>query len=138
MSQIKTSSVKIIEMASPPTYAWTDKTGKEIISNRYDVTMANGEKLTFLAVGNFKKALGEEIIYEKTSDNYGRIKKQQQQFNSISYDRKILEKKPESTQTYIITQNSASNACNYFSNKNATPGTIIDLARQLEQYVLNG
>ncbi len=138
MSQIKTSSVKIIEMASPSTYSWTDKTGKEVISNRYDVTMANGEKLTFLAVGNFKKAIGEEITYEKTSDNYGRIKKAQQQFNTISYDKKSFDKKPESTQTYIIRQNSASNACNYFSNKNATPETIIDLARQLEQYVLNG
>jgi hypothetical protein len=124
-----------------PTYSWNDKeTGKQVTANRYQVELANGHQLIFLSVGAFKFKEGDVLDYTTKDFKFGKLAKKEntQKFNTITYNKSNV-KNMESTQTYIIRQNSASNACNFYAQSlNTTPEEIINLARQLENYVLNG
>ena len=139
------SKVKDLSIdAESPTYTWTDPpTGKQITANRYRVEFHNAHKLIFLAVGSFKYKVGQLVDYKTKDFKFGKLVKKEnadvpKKFNTITYNQKNV-KLPENTQTYIIRQNSASNACNFYARRlNTTTEEIITLARELENYVLNG
>ena len=134
---MKTSKITHIKTAVPPTWA---NPNDGSVFNRYDVTFANGELYTFLARGEFKRQVGEDANYEIKSLQHKTAKLIQdpkpqfvptQTFNKHNV-------KDEYTQTRIIRQSSASTAANFYSKKNVESEEIINLARQIEQYVNNG
>ena len=50
---------------------WSNTSGS---FNKFQVSLANGNSYSFLAKGEFKKKVGEEIEYEITNEKYGTAK----------------------------------------------------------------
>jgi|SRR5210317_779428 len=102
--------------------------------NKFRVSFANGDILSFLAVNDFKPQVGETINYEKNPQHgTGKlVRDQQQNYNNQS------PKKSEDTQTYIIRQSMIKAAIDYHSGQPADLSTIMNTARELINFVHNG
>jgi len=91
--------------------------------NQYYVGMENGDKKYFLAVGEFKKKVAEDIEYELKGE----------------YQAKLLQpKKADDVQTYIIRQSMLKAAVDYHAKNEVHEEIVIDTARQFENYIING
>jgi len=101
--------------------------------NKYQVSFANGDSLGFLAVGEFKKNVGDIVEYEKNEANLsGKLIYNQQPQQSTS-------KKPDDVQRYIIRQSSLNRATDLYARSGAwDEQQIIETARIFENYVYNG
>lgn len=105
--------------------------------NKYKVSFANGDQLNFLAKGEFKKKIGEEATYEKNAQyNSGKLVYEQPKQTFAPRP----QAKSDDVQKLIVRQSSASTAATFLKNNNVEPSAeeIINLARQIEQYVYNG
>lgn len=136
---MKTSKITHVELASPPTWA-NPKDGT--VFNRYAVNFANGERYTFLARGQFRKAVGEDAQYQVKNEDMKTAKlmteMNKQQFKPQVYNKSNTGGKNDETQTLIIRQSSMSSACNFYQQRDATEEEVINYARKIEQYVTNG
>jgi hypothetical protein len=54
-----------------PKGTWSNTSGT---FNKYQVSLANGNSYSFLARGEFKKKIGQEIEYEVTNEQYNTAK----------------------------------------------------------------
>ena len=101
--------------------------------NKYQVSFANGDSLSFLAVGEFKKNVGDVITYEKND---------QHQTGKIIYEQPAVTKSgnpKDDVQKYIIRQSSLNRATDLFSGSGTWDEMqIIETARIFENYVYNG
>ena len=99
--------------------------------NKYQVSFANGDSLSFLAVGEFKKNVGDVITYEKNEQHQtGKIVYEQQQQATAPKD---------DVQRYIIRQSSLNRATDLYSRSGVwDEQQIIETARIFENYVYNG
>lgn len=136
---MKTGKITQIQPAVPPTYF---NNGVQKLFNVWDVTFAHGEQWQFMSIGDFKKSIGEEIQFEVKDEARRTAKLSKPKIEPMVYNPKSV--KNDSTQTYIIRQNSASNSCNFFSGLIGQRDTeelkqeVFKMARELENYVLNG
>lgn len=102
--------------------------------NKFRVSFANGDILSFLAVNDFKHGVGDNITYEKNPQHgTGKLVREPQQQN-YNYQ----SKKSEDTQTYIIRQSMIKAAIDFHSGQPADLETIKNTARELIQFVNNG
>lgn len=91
--------------------------------NQYYVGMENGDKKYFLAVGDFKKKVGDVIEYELKGE----------------YQAKLLQpKKADDVQTYIIRQSMLKAAIDFHAKNEVDEDTVIETARQFVNYVNQG
>lgn len=100
---------------------------------KYQVSMANGDSPTFLAKGEFKKSVGQDITYEKN-----------EQYNTA----KMIQEKPtyaapaqsvkEDVQTYIIRQSMLKAAVDYHAGQPVNVNDVIETARVFINFVNNG
>ena len=99
--------------------------------NKYQVSFANGDSLSFLAVGEFKKKVGDVISYEKN---------EQHQTGKLVYEQPQAQASPkDDVQKYIIRQSSLNRATDLFSGSGTwDEEQIIETARIFENYVYNG
>jgi len=127
----KTSKITFIEQnRQQPTY---------LEYTRWDVTMANGEKWIFLAKGNFKKSVGDDITYEIKNQQQGTAKLvRDTQFGPQVFNTRNVQSNKDDVQKLIIRQSSASSAAHFYSNKNADEQDVLNLARMIEEFVYNG
>jgi len=91
--------------------------------NQYYVGMENGDKKYFLAVGDFKKKVGEPIEYELIGDYRARLSQP---------------KKADDVQTYIIRQSMLKAAIDFHAKNDVDEDTVIETARQFVNYVNQG
>jgi hypothetical protein len=103
--------------------------------NKYRVTMATGLVYNFLAKGEFSHKIGEEIQFEVTNEQYNSAKVIQEQ--KPAFKPQVSGSKDD-VQKYIIRQSSAATAARYLSESANAGRDIIELAREIEQYVYNG
>lgn len=102
--------------------------------NKFRVSFANGDILSFLAVNDFKHGVGDNITYEKNPQHgTGKLVREPQQQN-YNYQ----SKKSEDTQTYIIRQSMIKAAIDFHTGQPADLETIKNTARELIQFVNNG
>lgn len=103
--------------------------------NKFRVSFANGDILSFLAVNDFKHSAGETITYEKNPQHgTGKLVRDQnfnQQNNSKPQGK-------EDTQTYIIRQSMIKAAIDFHTGQPADLETIKNTARELIKFVHNG
>ena len=101
--------------------------------NKYQVNFANGDSLSFLAVGEFKKQVGEVVTYTKNEEHQtGKLIYEQQAPMQKNYPK-------DDVQKYIIRQSSLNRATDLFSiGGNWDEQQIIETARIFENYVYNG
>jgi len=133
---MKTSKVSEVFQSVPPTWA-NPKDGS--VFNRYEVRFANGDQYTFLARGEFRKQVGEDATYEVKNEQHKTaklIQEQRPQFTPQKFGLKNT--RDDKTQQYIIRQSSAATAAQFFQQRNADTQEVLELARQIEQYVNNG
>jgi hypothetical protein len=105
--------------------------------NKYQVSFANGDSLGFLAVGDFKKNVGDVVKYEKNQHNENAAK--------LVYDSPMQQANErgnapkDDVQKYIIRQSSLNRATDLYSKGgNWDEKQIIETARIFENYVYNG
>jgi len=100
--------------------------------NKYQVSFANGDSLSFLAVGEFKKKVGDVVTYEKNESNQtGKLIYEQPQQQSGQ--------PKDDVQRYIIRQSSLNRATDLYSRGgNWDEQQIIETAKIFENYVYNG
>lgn len=101
--------------------------------NKFRVSFANGDILSFLAVNDFKHGVGDNITYEKNPQHgTGKlVREPQPTFNQP--------KKSEDTQTYIIRQSMIKAAIDYHANNHGkTESQIIETARNFVNFINNG
>ena len=100
---------------------------------KYQVSMANGESLQFLAKGEFKRSVGQDITYEK-NEKYGTAKmvRDEQSFKPAAPQQK------EDVQTYIIRQSMLKAAVDYHAGFQTDIEDILTTARQFINFVNNG
>lgn len=129
-----TSKIQFIQ----PNGTWATPNGATF--NKYQVSFANGDSLGFLAKGEFKYKVGDDVKYEKN-----------EQYNTgkVIYEKPAFTPKPqggfkgqvnEDTQKFIIRQSSAASAANFYSRVagDIDPQEVINLAREIENYVYGG
>lgn len=104
--------------------------------NKYQISFANGDSLSFLAVGDFKKKVGDVVSYDKNEEYstgkliYEQPAQKPQQTNTP---------KGNDVQTYIIRQSMLKAAVDLYSRSgNWDEAAIIDTAKIFENYVHNG
>ena len=99
---------------------------------KYQVTMANGESLQFLAKGEFKRSIGQDITYEK-NEKYGtgKLVREEQTFTSAPQQK-------EDVQTYIIRQSMLKAAVDYHAGYQTSIDDVLQTARQFITFVHNG
>lgn len=91
--------------------------------NQYYVGMENGDKKYFLAVGEFKKKVGEDIEYELKGE----------------YQAKLLQaKQTDNVQIYIIRQSMLKAAIDFHAKNDVDEDTVIETARLFVNYVNQG
>ena len=90
--------------------------------NQYYVGMENGDKKYFLAVGEFKKKVGEAIEYELKGE----------------YQAKLLQPKKDDVQIYIIRQSMLKASIDFHAKNEVDEDTVIETARQFVNYVNQG
>lgn len=104
--------------------------------NRYKVTMATGEVYQFNAVGEFKKAVGDEIEFEVTNTQYNTAKiiypKPQGNFQPQQGN---FTKKPDDVQRFIIKQSSVASAVNFYRDQNASEEQVLAFADRIVNYI---
>lgn len=99
---------------------------------KYQVSMANGDSLQFLAKGEFKKSVGQDITYEKNEKyNTGKIIREQQSFTPQTQQK-------EDVQTYIIRQSMLKAAVDYHAGFQTDIEDVLTTARQFITFVNNG
>ena len=91
--------------------------------NQYYVGMENGDKKYFLAVGDFKKKVGDVIHYQLEGDFRASLQ---------------LPEKKDDKQTYIIRQSMLKAAVDYHAKNQVDEEIVIETARQFENYVNQG
>lgn len=102
--------------------------------NKFRVSFANGDILSFLAVNDFKHEVGESITYEKNPQHgTGKLVREPQQQN-YAYQ----PKKSEDTQTYIIRQSMIKASIDFHSGQPVDLEVIKNTARELIKFVNNG
>ena len=100
-----------------------DREVKGRMMKNYYVGMENGDKKYFLAVGDFKKKVGDVIEYELKGE----------------YQAKLLQpKKADDVQTYIIRQSMLKAAIDFHAKNEVDEDTVIETARQFVNYVNQG
>ena len=99
---------------------------------KYQVTMANGESLQFLAKGEFKRSVGQDITYEK-NEKYGtgKLVREEQTFTQAPQQK-------EDVQTYIIRQSMLKAAVDYHAGYQTSIDDVLQTARQFITFVHNG
>ena len=99
---------------------------------KYQVTMANGESLQFLAKGEFNRSLGQDITYEK-NEKYGtgKLVREEQTFTPAPQQK-------EDVQTYIIRQSMLKAAVDYHAGYQTSIDDVLQTARQFIIFVHNG
>ena len=98
--------------------------------NKYQVYLANGNNYQFLAKGEFKKQVGQEIDYEVTNEQY----------NTAKLIYKPIQAAPTANREQIIVRQSMVKAAADFhaSRPNADIETVIHDAQLLINFVNNG
>lgn len=103
--------------------------------NKFRVSFANGDILSFLAVKDFKPNVGDNIRYEK-NEQQGTGKWLR------DFEEKPTYSKPqakEDTQTYIIRQSMIKAAIDYHAqNHGKSESQIIETARNFVNFINNG
>jgi hypothetical protein len=89
----------------------------------YYVGMENGDKKYFLAVGEFKKKVGDVIHYQLEGDFRASLQ---------------LPEKKDDTQTFIIRQSMLKAAVDYHSKDEVGLDGVLYTARYFENYIING
>lgn len=109
--------------------------------NKYQVTFANGDNLSFLAVKEFKGQIGENLTYKKNESNStGKVIYENQNEGSYSAPQNTQSKK-EDTQTYIIRQSMIKAAIDYHAlqaHGHTSENDIINTARNFVTFINNG
>lgn len=110
--------------------------------NKYRVTFANGDNLNFLAIGDFKGQVGENLTYQKNEAHQtGKVVREnnfQQQNYSSSQNTQV---KKEDTQTYIIRQSMIKAAIDFHAlqaHGHASEQDVIATARNFVNFINNG
>jgi hypothetical protein len=111
--------------------------------NKYRVAFANGDNLSFLAIGDFKGQVGENLTYQKNENNQtGKVIRENSYQNQGSYSApKNTGAKKEDTQTYIIRQSMIKAAIDYHSiqaHGHSSEEDIIRTARNFVTFINNG
>lgn len=100
-----------------------DREVKGRMMKNYYVGMENGDKKYFLAVGDFKKKVGDVIHYQLEGDFRASLQ---------------LPEKKDDKQTYIIRQSMLKAAVDYHAKNQVDEEIVIETARQFENYVNQG
>ena len=103
--------------------------------NKFRVSFANGDTLSFLAVKEFKGNVGENLTYKKnTQYNTGQIVRDdsyEKSYNNTS--------KPADTQLQIVRQSMLKAAVDYHQdNRSKTEYEVIETARNFVNFITNG
>ena len=110
--------------------------------NKYRVTFANGDNLSFLAVGDFKGQVGENLTYQKNESNQtGKVVRENGFQNQGSYSAPKGSGSKEDTQTYIIRQSMIKAAIDYHAlqaHGHSSEEDIIRTARNFVNFINNG
>ena len=101
---------------------------------KYQVTMANGDSLQFLAKGDFKRSVGQDITYEK-NEKYGSGKMIREE---QSFTQPHTTQHKEDVQTYIIRQSMLKAAVDYHAGYQTSIDDVLQTARQFITFVNNG
>ena len=120
-----TSKITHIE----PKGVWSNGTNT---FQKYQVSMANGDSPTFLAKGEFKKSVGQDITYEK-NEKYHTAKMIQ---DTPQFQAKPQQK--EDVQTYIIRQSMLKAAVDYHAGHPVDVNDVMETARVFINFVNNG
>lgn len=103
--------------------------------NKFRVSFANGDILSFLAVNDFKHGVGDNITYEKNPQHGTGKLVRDQNFQQSSQNGKSK----DDTQTYIIRQSMIKAAIDYHANNHGkSENQILETARNFVNFVTNG
>ena len=103
--------------------------------NKFRVSFANGDILSFLAVNDFRHGVGEDITYIKNPQHGTGKLVREQNFNQSSQNAKPK----EDTQTYIIRQSMIKAAIDFHANNHGkTESQVIETARNFVNFINNG
>jgi hypothetical protein len=107
--------------------------------NKYQVSFANGDSLGFLAVGDFKKNVGDVVTYDKNEEyQTGKLVYEQPAAASSQTSRTTNAPKDD-VQKYIIRQSMLKAAVILYSkDDNWDEEKIKGTAKIFENYVYNG
>jgi len=107
--------------------------------NKFKVGFANGDILSFLAKGEFKKEIGENITYEK-NPQYGTGKVIYDKPQGQNYSASKSSGSKEDTQTYIIRQSMIKAAIDYHALQSVQPSEndVVNTARNFVTFINNG
>ena len=107
--------------------------------NKFRVSFANGDTLSFLAVKEFKGNVGENLTYKKnTQYNTGQIVRDDNYEKPYekNYDNTS---KPADTQLQIVRQSMLKAAVEYHDgNRSKTEYEVIETARNFVNFITNG
>jgi len=107
--------------------------------NKYQVSFANGDSLGFLAVGDFKKNVGDVVTYDKNEEYQTGKLVYEQPVAASSQTSRTTNTPKDDVQKYIIRQSSLNRATDLYSKGgNWDEQTIIETAKIFENYVYNG
>ena len=99
--------------------------------NKYQVYLANGNNYQFLAKGEFKKQVGQEIDYEVTNEQYNTAK--------LIYNKPIPTQPTGNREQIIVRQSMVKAAADFHASRpNADIETVIADATKLINFVNNG
>lgn len=105
--------------------------------NKYRVSFANGDILSFLAVNDFKANVGDDLTYEK-NPQYGTGKIVRDD-NRKQYSNQSNNSKADDTQMYIIRQSMIKAAIDFHAdNHGKTEDRVLETAKYFVNYVING
>ena len=104
--------------------------------NKYRVTFANGDNLSFLAVGDFKGQVGDNLTYQKNESNQtGKVVRENNYQNQGSYSAPKSSGSKEDTQTYIIRQSMIKAAIDYHGLQPHGHSSEEDIIRTSRKFV---
>lgn len=115
--------------------------------NKFQVTFANGDNLTFLAVKDFNGKIGDNLTYQKDEKNQtGKIVYENnfgsgQNTQQKSYSAPKSTNAKEDTQTYIIRQSMIKAAIDFHALdafEKPTQEQVIETARNFVNFINNG
>ena len=67
---MKTGKIKYVDSMGKATPFIDDNTGEEVVLDKYKVTLADGVKWTFNAMGDWKYPIGSEIQFTVANEKY--------------------------------------------------------------------
>lgn len=104
--------------------------------NKFRVSFANGDILSFLAVNDFRHGVGEDITYIKNPQHGTGKLVREQNFNQQNTSKP---QGKEDTQTYIIRQSMIKAAIDFHAhNHGKTESQVIETARNFVNFINNG